>query len=128
MRIVDGWKTLAQANFDTVDAVLPAHGFKNEAYVFSGNQYVHIWFGGDTSEERIIDGPRKIAAGWKTLEEAHFDTIDAAIPVPFTQDEVYFFSGSQYVRVKYRPNSAEEKITSGPTRIAGAWKCLAWGW
>jgi hypothetical protein len=129
-RIVDEWKTLAKAEFDTVDAVLPVPGQKNKAYFFSGNKYAQIRFAPDSPDEEIVFGPKRIVDEWKTLGQAGFDTIDAVIPVPGFEKQAYFFSGSQYVRIQFEPNAAEpEKIITPPTRIATKWKSLAsWGW
>jgi hypothetical protein len=39
---VDEWPSLKQANFDTVDVVLPNPSNSDEAYFFSGRQYALI--------------------------------------------------------------------------------------
>lgn len=121
-------KTLVQAGFETIDAVLPVPDRTNAAYFFSGTWYARIRYIPGTAEEKVISNPARIVDGWKTLAKANFDTIDAVIPVPGLKNEAYFFSGSPYVRIRFTPDSPEEQIVSDPTRIAGAWKCLAWGW
>ncbi|KAK3312374.1 Hemopexin-like domain-containing protein [Apodospora peruviana] len=128
-RIGDKWKTLAQAGFFTVDAVLPVPGHVDQAYFFSGDEYVKVRFTAGTSQEEILYGPRKIWDEWKTLAKAGFSTIDAILPVPgHENDQAYFFSGSQYCRIKFTPSSPHEEITYGPASVPGEWKSLTWGW
>lgn len=126
--IVDEWKSLAKAGFETIDAVLPVPGHEGQVYFFSGNQYVKIKFTPSSSTEEITFGPTTITKEWKTLAQAGFDTIDAALPVPGHEGQAYFFSGSQYVKIKFVPSSSTEEIVYGPTRITNEWKSLAWGW
>lgn len=126
--IADEWKTLVKAGFSTVDAVLPVPGHDGQAYFFSGHQYARIKFTPGTPEEEITFGPRKITDEWKTLAKAGFSTVDAVLPVPGHEGQAYFFSGSQYVRIKFTPSSSEEEITYGPASITDEWKSLNWGW
>jgi hypothetical protein len=126
--IADQWNSLVEAGFDTIDAILPVPGYKEEAYFFSGNQYVRIKFHAGSFDDEIVYGPAKIIDQWKTLDMAGFDTVDAAIAVPGHERQAYFFSGGQYVRVEYIPGTQSESILGGPWRIYPSWKCLDWGW
>jgi hypothetical protein len=126
--IADEWKALAKAGFATVDAVLPVPGHDCQAYFFSGNQYAKIKFTPGTPNEEVLYGPTSIVGQWKTLNQAGFDTIDAVFAVPGHEGQAYFFSGSQYVKIKFVPSSGTEEILYGPTRITKEWKTLAWGW
>jgi hypothetical protein len=127
-QIADQWKSLVKAGFDTIDAILPVSGYKDEAYFFSGNQYARIKFHAGSRDDEVVAGPSKIIDVWKTLDMAGFDTVDAAIAVPGHERQAYFFSGGQYVKVEYIPGTSSESILSGPWRIYPSWKCLAWGW
>jgi hypothetical protein len=126
--IADQWRTLVEAGFDTVDAILPVAGHPGEAYFFSGNQYVRIKIGVSSSDDEIVFGPARIIDEWKVLNQAGFDTVDAAIPVPGEEGQAYFFSGGQYVRVAYVAGTPEESLIYGPSRTYEAWRCLEWGW
>lgn len=126
--IADEWKSLVKVGFETVDAVLPVPGHDGQAYFFSGNQYAKISFVPGTPTEEVVFGPRIIVDEWKTLDQAGFDTVDAALPVPGHDGQAYFFSGSQYVKIKFVPSSGTEEILYGPTRTVKEWKSLAWGW
>jgi hypothetical protein len=126
--IADEWKSLAKAGFATVDAVLPVPGHNGQAYFFSGNQYAKISFVPGTPTEELVYGPVSIVNEWKTLGQAGFDTIDAVLPVPGHDGQAYFFSGSQYVKIKFVPSSGNEEILYGPTRTVNEWKTLTWGW
>ncbi|KAH6633877.1 Hemopexin-like domain-containing protein [Chaetomium sp. MPI-SDFR-AT-0129] len=127
--ITEQWPSLVKAGFDTVDAILPVPGEPNQAYFFSGNQYAKIKFEAGTKNDEVLYGPTKITSEWKTLNEAGFDKIDAAFPVPGHEGQAYFFSGSQYVKIEFVPSSSTEKILFGPKRTYEYWKTLAsWGW
>jgi hypothetical protein len=126
--IADEWKALVKAGFETVDAILPVPGHEGQAYFFSGNQYAKISFVPGTPTEDVQYGPASIVGEWKTLGKAGFDTVDAVLPVPGREDEAYFFSGSQYVKIKFVPSSSTEEILYGPVRIVHEWKTLTWGW
>ncbi|KAL2139576.1 hypothetical protein VTI28DRAFT_4948 [Corynascus sepedonium] len=126
--IAQKWTTLHSHGFETVDAILPVPGHENEAYFFSGNRYIRIKFVPSTSKESVIYGPASITEHWLSLSEANFDTVDAALPVPGEKYQAYFFSGSQYVRVKYQPNSTPDSIVYGPRRITEYWESSRWGW
>lgn len=118
------WKTLAQAGFSTIDAALPIAGKQGEVYIFSGTRYVRIKFVPGTPEERIVYGPAKIVDEWKALAKAGFETVDAVLPIPGHDDQAYFFSGNQYVRIKFTAGTPNEEILYGPTSIVEEWKAL----
>jgi len=98
----------------------------NEAYFFSGDQYCRVKYTPDTNVEEITYGPTAIAREWKTLVEAGFTTVDAAFAIrdPDHEHQVYFFSGTQYVRVKFLPGTPTEEILNGPTDIVNGWASL----
>ncbi|KAL2129735.1 hypothetical protein VTI74DRAFT_7398 [Chaetomium olivicolor] len=103
----------------------PVPGRSGEAYFFHGAKYAKIRFVPSSPDEQIIYGPAEVAHEWKTLAQAGFTTIDAALPVPGHEGEVYFFSGTRYVRIKFVPGTPEESIVYGPANIADEWKSLA---
>lgn len=98
----------------------------NEAYFFSGEQYCRVKYTPGTSAEDITYGPTEIAQEWKTLVEAGFNTVDAAFAIrdPGYENQVYFFSGTKYVRIKFIPGTPQEEILSGPTDIVSGWASL----
>lgn len=57
---------------------------------------------------------------WKSLSDAGFDTIDAAMSVPGGKDEAYLFRGTKYVRI----DVANDKITYGPAKLVDEWPGL----
>lgn len=94
--IFSGWKSLKEAGFDSVDAVLKMDG--GIAYFFRGTQYIRvdgIEVGKDT--DYLAVKPTEIFAGWRSLKEANFETIDAILPMG--GGVAYFFSGTRYIRV-----------------------------
>lgn len=102
----------------------PVPGHSGEAYFFHGTKYAKIKFVPSSPDEKVLYGPTEIAREWKTLTKAGFSTVDAALPVPGHEGEVYFFSGTRYVRIKFVPGTPEESIVFGPANIADEWKSL----
>jgi len=127
-RITDEFPSLAQAGFSTIDTALPAPGLDGEAYFFSGARYCRVKIAPGTRNDKITFGPALIAEEWKSLAHVGFSTIDAALPVTGHKNEAYFFSGSQYCRVKWVPGTPEEKVVFGPASIVEEWPSLRWGW
>jgi hypothetical protein len=123
-KVVDHWKTFAQAGFTTIDAAVEVPSKENQLYVFSGTRYVRIEYVPGTSEESIVYGPYNIADQWKSLVAAGFDTIDAILPVAGYPGEAYFFSGNQYVRIKIGVSSSDDEIVFGPHKIIDKWQAL----
>jgi hypothetical protein len=105
-------------------ACFPVPGHPNEAYFFHGTKYVKVKFTPGTGDDEVVYGPAEIAKEWKTLAKAGFHTVDAALPAPGLPNEVYFFSGTRYVRVKFVPSSPEESIVFGPVNIADYFKSI----
>ncbi|EER23193.1 Hemopexin family protein [Coccidioides posadasii C735 delta SOWgp] len=89
-KIVDEWKSLRDAGFEKVDAVIPIPStkkeeYEEEAYFFSGTQYiantdvevygfrgtkyVRFRFTPGTPKEEVIFGPAGISENWATLRE-----------------------------------------------------------
>ncbi|KAG8703614.1 hypothetical protein FRC08_002735, partial [Ceratobasidium sp. 394] len=98
------WKALKQAGFSQIDAILPVPTHDHRAYFFSGTKYVRVEYDPaslDTS--KIVGHVKEITAanGWYSLAKIGFNHIDGALMVPGRKDEVYFFSGEQYCRVRF---------------------------
>ncbi|KAM7190393.1 Hemopexin-like domain containing protein [Rhypophila sp. PSN 637] len=101
----------------------------NEAYFFSGSRYARIQYSPGTPDEKITYGPTTIAAEWKTLEKAGFASsgIDAAMAIrdsPGHENQVYFFSGTKYLRIRFTPGTPDEELLNGPTEISSGWASL----
>ncbi len=87
-----------------VDAILPNPKKSSERYFFSGSRYALIDFAPDashshtihttsvnfipflgTTNDYIINGPKKIEDGWPSLKAAKFTHIDAVVPIQLTK-------------------------------------------
>lgn len=70
--IVTEWPSLRDANFSTVDMALPSPEGGGETYFFSGTQYVLIKLEPGTTNDTIINGPKRVASEWPSLHQARF--------------------------------------------------------
>jgi len=123
-KITPDWPSLSKIGFNALDAALPSPKGDGETYFFSGTQYALIKFVPGTSEDHVIDGPKDIAAEWPSLRNAGFSSVDAALPNPEDNTEVYFFSGPQYALIKVIPGTSDDHIIDGPKSVADNWPSL----
>lgn len=122
--IAQEWPSLREAGFTTVDAVLPNPANKEEAYFFSGDQYVLINIQPGTNDDYIINGPKSIRDNWPSLASAGFDVVDAVLPNPDNSDEAYFFSGENYALINIQPGTTDDYIVNGPKLVRTEWPSL----
>ncbi len=116
--IINIWPSLWVAGFSGgVGAILPNPKKSSEMYFFSGSRYALIDFAPGashshtihttsvnfipfvlgTTNDYIINGPKKIEDNWPSLlKAAKLTHIDADVPNPANKDKAYFFSGSEY--------------------------------
>ena len=112
------WSSLAQLGIATIDAIVPHHVQEDSGYVyvFSGTQFACV---------NIVDDVKdyvctfQITSKWESLARAGFNTIDGAIKAPNSM-HIYFFKGTQYVRVDCRYDT----IVEGPRNISSRWPVL----
>ncbi|KAJ6505557.1 hypothetical protein C8R45DRAFT_1182196 [Mycena sanguinolenta] len=123
--LVNNWPSLWKAGFSGgVDAVLPNPKNAKEMYFFSGGNYALINIAPGTTDDYIINGPKKILDEWPSLRKAGFAKIDAVLPNPANSDEAYFFSGSQYALINIKPGTNDDYIVNGPKPILDNWPSL----
>lgn len=120
-KILDTWKCLAQAGFDTVNAVMPVPDIEDEAYFFQGIRYVRVNVRGDS----IRAGPYAIAEKWPGLVKAGFDSIDTILPSPHGNGQTYFFKGMKYARIKVIAGKPDV-VEFGPANIMDEWASFDW--
>ncbi|ODM21111.1 hypothetical protein SI65_04164 [Aspergillus cristatus] len=82
-----------QTSASSVDTVVPVPDHKDQLYVFFGGRYLKIKIDDNLNDTSVNSGARTIPSGWKSLEKAGFDTVDAAVVVPGTANQLYFFPG-----------------------------------
>ncbi|QRW04761.1 hemopexin domain protein [Ceratobasidium sp. AG-Ba] len=124
-KITDHWKALSDAGFGRVDAILPIAGKENRAYFFCGGEYARIQYTpGDGPEGQILGGVRSLN-NWRSLATAGWDCVDAAILVPGTMDQAYFFSRNEFCRVSFKEGSGSaDELLEGPYLIQQRWSNL----
>jgi len=91
-----------------------------QLYVFFGGRYLKIKLDGNLNDTFVNRGSHSILSGRKSLEKADFDAVDAALVVPGTTNQVYFFRDSNYVRV----DNFRDEIINGPSLISKGWPSL----
>lgn len=98
----------------------------NQAYFFKDGRYARVKYTPATPIEEITYGPTQVAEHWKSLASAGFEVVDAAFAIrdPGHEGEHYFFSGTQYVRIKFTPGTPDEELLNGPTDIVSGWASL----
>ncbi|WP_299715301.1 hemopexin repeat-containing protein [uncultured Tenacibaculum sp.] len=98
-----------------LDAALWAH--KNgKAYIFQGSQYVRV----NPSNNWEVDSgyPRPIAGNWPGFPASFTNGVDAAVSNT-VNNKIYFFKGSEYIRVN--PNNGWKVDAGYPKPILGNW-------
>ena len=118
--IADNWASIKKAGFDHVDGALAVPGSADQAYIFSGGQYIRIRYTEGQNNDELLDGPKAITTGWSVIKLKSIDTI---IPEPGSAQGAYAFSGSQYVRFKIVVGGYDELIT-GPKDVPPYWPSL----
>ncbi|KAM7185906.1 hypothetical protein V8F20_011610 [Naviculisporaceae sp. PSN 640] len=73
--------------------------------------------------------PSTNPAEWKFLDKTGFASsgIDAAFAIrdsPGHEGQVYFFSGENYLRLRFTPGTPDEELLNGPTKITLGWASL----
>eukprot|EP00268_Persea_americana_P024246 TRINITY_DN2369_c0_g1_i1.p1 TRINITY_DN2369_c0_g1~~TRINITY_DN2369_c0_g1_i1.p1 ORF type:complete len:503 (+),score=48.64 TRINITY_DN2369_c0_g1_i1:532-2040(+) len=120
-RIIQGLKMITDS-FYSLKGTIFEHGLdaafasskKNEAYIFKGNQYALINFAPGTTEDTIIQGPKRITLGFPSLKETIFqEGFDAAFSSS-RKHEAYIFKGNTYALINYAPGNTDDYIINGP--------------
>ncbi|KAE8341853.1 hypothetical protein BDV24DRAFT_163077 [Aspergillus arachidicola] len=120
VKITDKWSALAEGGFDRIDTAVPIPRVPNTAYLFRGTQYIQL-----NVQSGEATRPRAFDQYWPGLKGAHFDSVDAALPLPGYIDRIYFFKGSMYIIAKVNTGQPDV-ITYGPASISTHWKTLDW--
>ncbi|KAG8793443.1 hypothetical protein FRC12_002739 [Ceratobasidium sp. 428] len=120
-QIVREWPSLKTAQFAKIDAVLPT-GDGYEAYFFAGDQYALINTSPGSTDDWVINGPKKIATEWPSLKKAGCETVDAVLPYPGISYQAYFFCGSKVTIIKYKPGTTDDEIVKPPTYTQIHWR------
>ena len=110
------WKGLPASSFGRgIDAAL-WNGKSDKIYMFKGSQYVRIDPNAGWSVEPKY--PKPIAGNWSGFPASFANGVDAAL-WSNTNNKVYFFKGSEYIRVN--PNNSWKVDAGYPKPIAGNW-------
>lgn len=99
------------------------HPTTMESYFFKGASYARITAAPSTKHGCITFGPTRSVHDWPSLVTAGFDSVDATLPVPGSDDEIYVFSGLRYAMIKASPE--DNRVVYGPAKITDDWFSLA---
>lgn len=113
--IAGNWPGFPASFAEGVDAALWSRT-NNKIYFFKGNQYVRI----DPSVSWAVEAgyPKPIAGNWPGMPASFASGIDAALDSK-TNNKIYIFKGSQYVRIDPSVSWAVE--AGYPKPITGNW-------
>ncbi|CAI7660355.1 unnamed protein product [Penicillium crustosum] len=117
-RVRDKWTALANEDIGSVDAVCPVPGNEKRLYVFSGSNYMKLELDTESLVTTVETGLTPITNGWQTLGRAGWDRIDAAMVVPKSEKNMYFFRGKEWIDVSW-----DDRLVSHGT-IAESWPSL----
>ncbi|KAG8762388.1 hypothetical protein FRC11_009618 [Ceratobasidium sp. 423] len=118
--IKGNWLSLEKAGFTSVDSALIVPGTKDQAYIFSGQNYCRIKFTEGQINDELLDGPKPISVGWSVTK---FTDFDITLPRPGSGNGAYIFSGADYVQLKVVVGGYDE-LVSDQREIATYWPSL----
>lgn len=104
--IRDKWQVFQDAEWGTVDAIVPVPNNPHEFYAFHGSHYFRGKFDPKDLKTSFVYTVGSIKGAWGPLWDAGFDRIDAAVVDPADTNYIYFFRGTKYVRYNWDKNTA----------------------
>lgn len=107
---------LSKTGWGSVDAVIQVPGLPSQFYFFHGAHYIRATL--DRDLQNTEGNIKAFKDHWKGLAKEGIYTVDAGVPI--SDDHVYFFSGTRYVKYSW---SADEVVT-GPRDITYGWPAL----
>lgn len=126
----------AQGASGQVDAVMPVPGADREYWAFSGGQYVRMRLDDKADGRKLAatltgkGGPVPVKGNWRSLEAllavSKTGRIDAAMPVPGADRQLYVFSGDQYTRIRI-DDDLKDTVVGGydkPRSLPDNWPSL----
>jgi hypothetical protein len=124
-KIAESWKTFPPAFKAGIDAAF--NSGEGKAYFFKGDRYLRYNIGTDavdTPDPGTKKYPRKIADpnGWRGLPGSFNAGIDAAVNAG--DGKIYFFKGTQYVRLTFETRSVDQMEPPYPYLIEDFWAGL----
>lgn len=127
-KFADDSPALKATGFSYIDAVLPIPGNDQQAHFFSGNRHSMAnltLVPGSALNTPAGNTSVSISSGWPGLRSAGFDSgIDAALVVPNTTNQAFFFKGDKFCRISFNQGSTGNRLLDGPTDIATGWPAL----
>ncbi|KAM7489043.1 hypothetical protein LguiB_026527 [Lonicera macranthoides] len=123
-KITDGFYSLKNTIFEHgIDAAF-ASSRDDEAYIFKGDQYALINFAPGTTDDYLLNPPKKITLGFPSLKGTVFeDGLDAAFSAKAT-NEAYIFKGNSYALINYAPGTTDDYIINSVTPISDGFQSL----
>lgn len=122
--ITDSFYSLKDTIFENGIEAAFTSSRQNEAYIFRGDKYALIDFAPGTTEDKIIQGPKKITESFDSLKDTIFKNgLDAAFSSS-RENEAYIFKGNTYALINFAPGSTEDYIIQGPKNITESFHSL----
>ncbi|MFJ7243598.1 chitinase C-terminal domain-containing protein [Kitasatospora sp. NPDC098652] len=117
--IYDNWPSLRGTRFvNGIDAGFSLANHKNEAYLFSGDQFARISVHPGAVDDTMLDGPKRIVDAFPVLKGTIFESgVDAAFSV--RKGEAYLFKDGKYVLLW-----VDDKKAGDVRNVADNWPSL----
>jgi hypothetical protein len=90
----------------------------NEAYFFINDKLLLLDYAPGTSNDKILYGPVLVRHGFPSLDNTKFGSYGIDCAFDTDNDEAFIFYQSLCAKIDYAPHSDNDKIISGPMKIA----------
>ncbi|XP_058749971.1 albumin-2-like [Vicia villosa] len=92
--------------------------FDGEVYLFIDDKYVLLNYAPGTTNDKVLNGPKAVSAGFKSLVGTAFGIygIDGAFSTD--NDEAFIFYENLTALIDYAPHTEDDQIISGPKKIS----------
>ncbi|CAL5203252.1 unnamed protein product [Lathyrus oleraceus] len=92
--------------------------FNGEAYLFIDDKYVLVDYAPGTGDDKLLNGPLPLPAGFKSLDGTVFGTYGVDCAFDTDNDEAFIFYENFTALINYAPHTYNDKIISGPKKIS----------
>ncbi|KAG8752766.1 hypothetical protein FRC11_008039 [Ceratobasidium sp. 423] len=93
---------------------------ETRSYFFKGGEYVIIKWAPNEMDDEVTYRSTKL---WSSLRDLGFESVDAVLPIPNHTNRAFFFSGSKYADIEYKPGRNDDNVIASGS-IDKGWPAL----